>query len=237
MDAPKPAGPDTAPRQTDLEQFIYRVSHDLRSPISTILGFSELLAADCGPKLDAQGQRYLEAVKFAAQRLNIMIEGLLSLSRIGRAMDAAHPCEMGPVIATARAQAAAHTGRKDVVWKMPAEMPRVFGVESELRVLFGHLLANAIQYNPIPQPLVELICRDEPGRLVFAVRDNGPGIDSRSHQEIFNVFARLVPQGHDKSVGMGLALAKRIAESHGGQIWVESAKGQGATFFVAFPRK
>jgi len=237
MDAPKPTGAGAPPRQTELDHFIYRVSHDLRSPISTILGFSELLAADCGPKLDAQGQRYLEAVKFAAQRLNIMIEGLLTLSRVGRAPDAPHPCDMAAVIGTARSQAAVRTGSKDAVWKIPAALPQVFGVESELRVLFGHLFTNAIQYNPNPQPLVELTCRDEPGRFVFAVRDNGSGIESRSHQEIFNVFVRLVPQSLNQSVGIGLALAKRIVESHGGQIWVESAKGQGATFSVALPRK
>ncbi|MBI5395743.1 MAG: HAMP domain-containing histidine kinase [Verrucomicrobia bacterium] len=237
MDAPKPTEPGAPSRQTDLEQFIYRVSHDLRSPISSILGFSELLASDCGSKLDAQGQRYLEAVKFAAQRLNGMIEGLLALSRVGRAADAARTCDMTAVTGVARNQAVARTGRKDAVWKMPAALPQILGVESELRTLFGHLFANALQYNPNPQPLVELTCREEPGRFVFSVRDNGPGIEPRSHQEIFNIFMRLVPQGQDQSVGMGLALAKKIVELHGGQIWVESSKGQGATFSVALPRK
>lgn len=237
MDAPKPTGTGAKPPQTELDHFIYRVSHDLRSPISTILGFSDLLAADYGPKLDAQGHRYLDAVKFAAQRLNTMIEGLLLLSRIGRAADAARRCEMGTLVAAARNQAVARTGRKDAVWRLPETLPQVFGVESELRVLFSHLFANAIQYNPNPQPLVELVCREEPGRFVFSIRDNGPGIDAKSHQEIFNIFTRLVPQGQDQSVGMGLALAKRIVESHGGQIWVESAKGQGATFSVALPKK
>jgi signal transduction histidine kinase len=144
---------------------------------------------------------------------------------------------MEAVVAAARNQAVARTGRKDGVWKMPVSLPQVFGVESELRVLFSHLFTNAIQYNPNPQPLVELVCREEPGRFVFSVRDNGPGIDAKSHQEIFNIFTRLVPQGQDPSVGMGLALARRIVESHGGQIWVESAKGQGATFSVALPKK
>jgi len=237
MDAPKPTGTGAKPSQTELDHFIYRISHDLRSPISTILGFSDLLAADYGPKLDAQGQRYLDAVKLAAQRLNTMIEGLLALSRIGRAADAPRRCEMGAVVAAARAQAVARTSRKDVVWKIPATLPQVFAVESELRLLFGHLFANAIQYNPNPQPLVELVCREEADRFVFSVRDDGPGIDPKSHQEIFNIFTRLVPQGPDASVGMGLAVAKRIVESHGGQIWVESAKGLGATFSVALPKR
>lgn len=237
MDAPKPTGTGAKPNQTELDHFIYRVSHDLRSPISTILGFSDLLVSDYGPKLDAQGHRYLDAVKLSAQRLNAMIEGLLTLSRIGRAPDGARRCEMEAIIATARNQAVARTDRKDAVWKMPATLPKVFGVESELRVLFSHLFTNAIQYNPAPQPQVELVCHEEPDRFVFSVRDNGPGIDAKSHQEIFNIFTRLVPQGQDQSVGMGLALAKRIVESHGGQISVESVKGQGATFSVALPKK
>ncbi len=137
----------------------------------------------------------------------------------------------------ARGQAGARTGRKDALCKIPAALLRVFGVESELRTVFAHLFANALQYNPNPQPLVELTCREEPDRFVFAVRDNGPGIDPRSHQETFNIFTRLAPQGQDQSVGMGLALAKRIIESHGGQVWVESAPKQGAIFFVATPKK
>jgi chemotaxis family two-component system sensor kinase Cph1 len=84
---------------------------------------------------------------------------------------------------------------------------------------------------------VEVACREEPDEIVFAVRDEGPGIDPRFQPEVFKIFTRLAAQLEDPGVGMGLPLAKKIAETHGGRVWLESEKGKGAAFFVALPKK
>jgi signal transduction histidine kinase len=237
MEPSKPSPSSGSPSRNEIDEFVYRVSHDLRSPISTILGFTELLKADHSPNLNAQGQRYLSAITLAAQRLNSMIEGLLFLSRVGRAPDGPRWCEMSGVLESAKGIAVKRTGRHDARWVVPGSLPRVFGVESELRTLFVHLLSNALQHNPKPQPLVEVACREEPDEIVFAVRDEGPGIDPRFQPEVFKIFTRLAAQLEDPGVGMGLPLAKKIAETHGGRVWLESEKGKGAAFFVALPKK
>ena len=237
MDAGKPVpAKDTKPSD-EVKDFVYRVSHDLRSPISTILGYAELLASDHADKLNEEGRRYLDSVRAASQQLNAMLEDLVVYSRVGRAPDPPRMGDLGTLITRARQWAADRTGFKEAVWQLPSEWPGVYGVQSELQMLFGLLLANALQHNPKPQPRIEVSWHEEPDRIVCAVRDDGPGIDRQLQQDIFRVFFRSRPQAGSRSTGMGLALAKRIAEAHDGQIWVESAPGHGATFYVAMPKK
>ncbi|MCX7826495.1 MAG: HAMP domain-containing histidine kinase, partial [Verrucomicrobiae bacterium] len=180
MDAGKPPPAKTTTPADELKEFVYRVSHDLRSPISTIIGYAELLAADHADKLDDEGRRYLNAVRAAAQQLNAMLEDLVLYSRVGRAPDAPGLGDLGALIERARQWALERVGPKDADWKLPSEWPRVYGVQSELQMLFGLLLINALQHNPKPKPRVEVTWHEEPGRIVCAVRDDGPGID-RQH--------------------------------------------------------
>lgn len=237
MDAVKPTPAKTTTPAEELKEFVYRVSHDLRSPISTIIGYAELLAADHADKLDEEGRRYLNSVRAASQQLNAMLEDLVIYSRIGRAPDAPGVGDLGAVVERGRQWAVERVGPRDAVWKLPSEWPKVHGVQSELQALFGFLLANALQHNPKPRPRVEVSWHDGPGRIVCAVSDDGPGIDRQLQQEVFRMFFRLQPTPGGRSTGMGLPLAKRIVESHGGQLWLESAPGHGATFYVALPKK
>lgn len=234
MDVPDTNAP--APQPEEQREFVYRVSHDLRSPISSILGYVELLETDYADQLKPEAKRYLQAVTDSARKLDAMVAGLLAYSRIGRAPDRPRNCNMATVIAFAREDAIKNSNRTDAIWKLPEQLPHVFGVESEFQNLFSHLFTNALQHNPNPKPLVELTCRDEPTRVVFTVRDNGPGIEPRFHKDIFTIYFRLDSRGPARSTGMGLALAKHIVETHGGQIWIESLAGQGATFFIALPK-
>ncbi len=220
----------------ELEQFAYAVSHDLQEPLRIINSYLNLLVRRLEDGLGAREQRYVDVVTEAAERMARMIQGLLDYSRIKRMGDPMGPVALDAVVAGARANletAEAESGARITT----DPLPWVRGDQSQLIRLFQNLLGNAIKYGPVDGPPVIHIGaeRTEDGWRIH-VRDNGIGIDSGDIGRVFQVFQRLHGRGEYEGTGIGLALAQRIVERHGGTLGVASdGPGQGSTFWFTLP--
>ncbi|MBI2778890.1 MAG: hypothetical protein HYX62_03775 [Gammaproteobacteria bacterium] len=215
----------------ELEAFSYSVSHDLRTPLRSIDGFSQVLLDDYESSLDATGQDYLRRVRAAAQRMGMLIDDLIKLSRATRAS-----LNMAPVNLSSLASEIA----MDLSKTFPGQRVEfithpgiiVVGDRALLRIALENLLGNAWKYSSkTPDPRIEFGQTEESGRTVFFVRDNGAGFDMRYVDKLFVAFQRLHGVNEFSGTGIGLATVQRIIARHGGRVWAESKPGEGATFY------
>jgi signal transduction histidine kinase len=217
-------------RNAELERFTYAVSHDLRSPLVTVIGF---LGAVEDAALDGRIDHVrsdMERIRSAAERMDRLLKELLQLSRAGRVAPAPESVPFGELAREAIALVAGRLRERGVAVEVAKDLPSVYGDRSRLVEVIQNLLDNAAKFmGDEPHPQVELGARSTREGPVFFVRDNGRGIDPRFHDKVFGLFDRLDPQ--DEGTGIGLALVRRIVEAHGGRVWVESeGVGHGATF-------
>ncbi|CAA7626382.1 CHASE domain-containing protein [Magnetospirillum sp. SS-4] len=220
---------------TDLEQFAYVTSHDLREPLRMISSYLTLLERRLEGSLDGECREFIGFARDGAQRLDHLILDLLQYSRIGRAPDPPAPVDLGEVAAEAVGNlgpAIEETrGRVDV-----AALPRVVGNRSELVRLFQNLIGNALKYHaPDRAPVVGVSAERDGAFWRLAVTDNGLGIDEKYFGRIFGIFQRLHARGTFEGNGIGLSVCKKIVEHHQGRIWVESRPGEGSTFLFTLP--
>ena len=222
---------------SDLQQYSYAASHDLKEPLRTISTYLELLQRRYrGRVLDEGADEMIAFAVKGATRMSQLLDALLEYSSAGSVPEAA----AGPVavatvvddVVQALRRAIAECGASVEV----GPMPEVVASEVQLRQVFQNLLANALKYRRAGNPKIEIRAEDGGAEWVFAVRDTGIGIDPRYHESIFGVFKRLHRDEYD-GTGIGLATCKRIVENHGGRIWVESALGEGATFRFTLPKR
>jgi PAS domain S-box-containing protein len=239
----------------ELEEFTYVVSHDLKEPLRTLSAFSTFLAQDYGSALGPEGQEYLSHLSGASQRLGLLIDDLLTLSRAGRIINTPRPFAWEPVLATVRGDLQDLIGRKNAVIRIEKPLPPVVGDTDRIIQLLTNLVSNALKYNPGPTPEVVIGARPEnppkqadkdeassagddrptPRMVTLFVRDNGVGIPPTYHEQIFRLFRRLHRRDEVEGTGAGLAICKRIVEAHGGKIWVESEVGTGSVFLFTLP--
>ena len=220
---------ELARSNADLQQFAFVTSHDLQEPLRSIASYAQLLARRFGDTLDSDAREYVGFMVEGAARMQQLINDLLAFSRVlhGHERELAE-VDMELVFAWAIMnlnKAIQESGA--VITHDP--LPVVLGNQQEIIQLAQNLLGNAIKYHGSDPPAIHVSSEEFDQEVLFSVRDNGIGIDAAYHDLIFGVFKRL----HGKNVpgtGIGLALAKRIVEKHGGRIWVESEEGKGATF-------
>jgi signal transduction histidine kinase/DNA-binding LacI/PurR family transcriptional regulator len=217
-------------KNTELERFTYTVSHDLKSPLITISGFTGFLEQDIQAGDLERVRDDMVHINTAVARMQRLLDELLELSRIGRMMN---PPEEVPFAVIAGEAVELTRGRieaRGVQVAIAPDLPVVYGDRARLVEVVQNLIDNACKFmGNQAHPRIEIGARQEGETSVFYVRDNGAGIASRYHEQIFGLFNQLNP--HSEGTGIGLALVKRIVESHGGKVWVESELGQGATFF------
>jgi PAS domain S-box-containing protein len=210
----------------ELESFAYTVSHDLRTPLRTIQGFSQLLLADHRHSLDAEAQALLARIAHNAERLNELTEHLLALSRVGRATLLLRPLDLAAVAREVVDMLAGAPGADRIEWVIPVSLPALAD-QDLMRALIQNLCDNAVKFTrTVPHPRVEF--GQTPDGAYF-VRDNGVGFDMAFADKLFRPFQRL----HDRSIegnGVGLATVARVVERHGGCVWAESSPGHGACF-------
>jgi signal transduction histidine kinase len=220
----------------DLEQFAYVASHDLQEPLRMVAIFTQLLAERYSDKLDAEGKKYMQFVIGGAMRMQTMIEGLLTFSRLGQDGLKAKPTDCNQVVDQAlRNLAGAVRDSGAVVTRedLPV-IPADFGL---LLQLFQNLIGNAMKFHRAEAPQVKVAAEDEGAHWVFSVSDNGIGIAPEFAENIFVIFRRLHTREEYPGNGLGLAICKKVVEQHGGQIWVESEPGRGATFRFTLPKR
>ena len=224
-------------RNAELEQFTYAVSHDLRSPLVTIRGFLGYLRQDAAAQDMTRFDKDLKRIANAVDRMQVLLNDLLELSRIGRAINPAESVPFGEIVAEALEMLHGPLEGYNLELIVQAVLPNIFGDHPKLVEVMQNLIENAAKFmGDQPQPTIEIGTQgeDENQMPIFFVRDNGSGIDPQYHHRIFGLFNRL-----DQAIegtGIGLTLVKRIVEMHGGKIWVESELGMGATFYFTLPR-
>lgn len=220
---------------SELQQFAYVASHDLQEPLRTVTSFLQLLERRLGPNLDDNAREYIGFAVGGAARMHRLITDLLTYSRVSTHGQPFKTVSMEKALAAALANLGA------AIREAGAEishgiMPDVRGDPIQLVSLLQNLLGNAIKYRvPGTAPHVHVEANGNGDVWTFSVKDNGIGIDPKDFERIFVIFQRLHGRNEYEGTGIGLAVAKKIVERHGGAIWVESQPGQGSTFFFTLP--
>ncbi len=223
-------------KNAELERFTYTVSHDLKAPLVTIKGFLGWLQKDLNNQNMARVQLDIERIQEATEKMHMLLDELLELSRIGRLMNQPENVPFATIVREALALVAGRLAERGVKVEVAEELPLVYGDRARLVEVVQNLVDNAAKFmGNQPRPLIKVGMQKEEGEQVFFVRDNGIGIAPQYHEKVFGLFDKLDPQS--EGTGIGLALAKRIVEVHGGRIWVESdGPGRGSTFYFSLQK-
>jgi GAF domain-containing protein len=222
-------------KNAELDTFVYSVSHDLKAPLVTIQGMAGLLLQEYRSQLPEEAARYLGRIQANAQQMEHLILDLLALSRIGREARAATAVSLAEVVDDVAADLAGPI-REGGIQLVRGELPTIWGVRTQVEQVMRNLVGNAVKYlGDTSQGRVEVGAVAGGAFVECYVRDNGIGIDPAYHERIFEVFQRLKEVDVEGS-GVGLAIVKKIVQAGGGRIWVESAKGHGATFHFTWPK-
>jgi two-component system NtrC family sensor kinase len=216
--------------------FVSTVSHDLRSPLTAILGYVELIDR-AGPVTEQQ-REFIRRVQFSVNNITALINDLLDLGRIEAGFDARKEIvPLGAIINYAIEGLHSRLTEKDqkLATDIPDKLPTVLGNPVRLRQLMGNLIGNAIKYTPAHGNII-VRGHAEEGQIIIQVTDNGPGIPPTDQPYIFDKFYRASNVPMDTpGTGLGLAIVKSIVDNHQGRIWVDSSVGQGSTFTVVLP--
>lgn len=244
-------------KNAELEDFTHVVSHDLKEPLRTLLAYSNILAEDHSAQLGPDGFQYINHLIQASRRLGNLIDDLLALGQAGRSKGAPQIFDFIETVATVRSDLVGLIQRKEATILTEGSLPTVAGDPQRITQLLTNLVTNGLKYNnnPTPQVVIGHVSTENPGaamlpgpvpgsapaevnpdHAIIYVRDNGIGIDPQYHDKIFGIFRRLHQPNEYEGTGAGLAICKKIVESHDGTIWVESELGKGATFYFTLPR-
>jgi len=221
----------------DLEQFVYIASHDLREPLTTIAGFSSLLSRRCSKTISEEGSSFLKEILNTTKRMESKIDDLLAFSRAGRILTAKSTCfPLELAIEDAKRFLTRAILESKAGIEVEGVLPTVYGDKSLIAQVFQNLLANSIKYRGPKAPKIRIcVTPEEFGFCQVSLMDNGIGFDMHHKDRIFTIFQRLHTIEEYPGSGVGLAIAKRIIESHQGRIWAESRIHQGSTFFFTLP--
>lgn len=218
----------------ELEQFTYAAAHDLRTPLRGIANLVQWINEDAGPVLPPDSQRHLDKLGGRVKRLEKMLEDLLLYSRVGRVRYQPEMVDVPQLVQSLNELLAPPVG---FVIKVAPQLPTFAALRIPLELVFRNLLSNAIRHHHAPeQGQAVIMVRDLGAWYEFCVSDNGPGIDPQYHDRIFGMFQTLKPRDQVEGSGIGLALVKKTVESVGGQIRMESALGQGTSFYFTWPK-
>jgi signal transduction histidine kinase len=219
----------------ELESFSYSVSHDLRAPLRQMDGFSRILQQEYGTQLPEEARHYLDRVRSATTHMSSLVEDLLQLSRLGRQSPQLCRLALRNLIEEAQAETLSTAGDRDIEWRI-GKLPETEVDANLFRQVWVNLLSNAIKFSRNqPKPVIEIGSFEKKSETIVFVRDNGAGFDPRYADKLFGVFQRLHRQDEFEGTGVGLATVQRIIKKHGGRVWAESQRGQGATFYFTVP--
>ena len=220
----------------ELEAFSYSVSHDLRSPLRAIDGFSQALMEDYAELLDDMGKDYLSRVRAAAQRMGNLIDDMLKLSRVSRA-----EMNLQRVDLTSMAESVLDDMRQELRKDLQVNVTSGLTAVCDphlMKIALTNLLNNAWKYSSkVAQPKIEFGMRFYQGEPAFFVQDNGAGFDMAYADKLFGAFQRLHTAGEFPGTGIGLATVKRVITRHGGRVWATAKPDKGATFYFTLPAK
>lgn len=217
----------------ELEAFSYSVSHDLRAPLRHIGSFARILSQDFGSAMDPEARRHLERIENGARRMTLLVDGLLSLARLGQQSLKLSLTELNAIVSGAISVLQQDCDGHEVEWRI-AQLPTLECDPILMGQVFQNLLGNALKYSSRrPKSVIEVGSIHQAGEApVIFVRDNGAGFSMQYADKLFGVFQRLHGEAEFEGTGVGLATVHRIIQKHGGRIWAESEPDHGATFYL-----
>jgi PAS domain S-box-containing protein len=228
------ANKELAAANQDLASFAYVVSHDLKAPLRAIDSLVRWLASDYGDKFEPEGKEQVQLLLGRVKRMHNLIEGVLQYSRAGRVREKQVEVNLSQMLLEVIdiLSPPAH-------FKVQVEtpLPTVSAERTRIEQVFQNLLSNAVKYNDKPEGVIRVGGIDGGDHWRFYVADNGPGIEEKDFERIFQVFQTGKPRDQVESTGVGLAVVKRSVELYGGRVWVESRLGEGSTFFFTHPKQ
>jgi signal transduction histidine kinase len=221
----------------ELEQFAYVASHDLQEPLRKVASFCQLLEKRYSDKLDERGLKYIEFAVDGAKRMQVLINDLLTFSRVGRATDVRVPVPLGQPLDAAVTALSAAVEETGAVVERPGPLPEVMGDPTLLGMLWQNLIGNAIKFRaPDRAPVIQVTAAAQPdGNWQIGVADNGIGVPAEFAEKIFVIFQRLHGRDAYPGTGIGLALCKRIVEQHGGQMFLDTTYEGGTRIYFTLP--
>lgn len=213
----------------DLNDFTHIVSHDLKAPLMTIESFSDFLLEDYFDVLDETGQEYLDSIIKASNNMRELINNLLTLSRVGRINTEYSEVDMNQLIDEVKEELKPQIEMKQAIITAN-NLPELVTQRTWIKQVLMNLIGNGIKFNETNPPRVEITYQQTNNQYQFKIRDNGIGIPEDQHEHLFKLFQRLEHTNHYPGTGAGLSICKKIIESLGGEIWVESQEGYGSSF-------
>lgn len=220
----------------ELERVAVVASHDLREPLRSVVGFSQLLDRRHRPALPAEAREMLDHVTTNAKRMDRLINDLLAYTGAAVAGDTMRPVDSARTLAVAEETVRTQFDQVEARVVIKTPLPLVQADEMQLFQLFCHLLRNAVKFRrPGVAPRIEVSARPHQGMWRFAIADNGIGISPEDEDDVFMLYKRLDPRVPNPGTGAGLAICKRVVERHGGRIWVHGQPGAGSTFYFTLP--
>jgi PAS domain S-box-containing protein len=226
-------------KTAEMEQFVYTVSHDLKSPVVTMGTFIDILKEDLATGDMASAEDAMRRVTNACARMQALISDLLELSRVGSVETEIKPVPLRELIASVLEACSAPLAAAGLEVKVECAdaLPTLQGDHDHLFQVFENLITNAAKYAAsVPSPRLNISCERRQTELLIKLADNGPGIPAAHRERVFKLFHRLHPRT-TTGTGVGLTIVARIMERHGGRVWVEEVDGGGACFVLAFPER
>jgi PAS domain S-box-containing protein len=217
----------------ELKSFAYVVSHDLKAPLRAIGALADWLSHDYSEKFDNEGKEHMRLLVSRVHRMGNLIDGILQYSRVGRVREALAAVDLNQAV---QEVIDLISPPSNVTITVENPLPTLVTERTRIEQIFQNLFSNAIKYSDKPKCEIRVGCSAEGEYWKFSVADNGPGIEARHFDRIFQLFQTLAPRDRIESTGVGLTLVKKIVEIYGGSIWIESIVGRGATFFFTLPR-
>jgi PAS domain S-box-containing protein len=224
---------DLSSANEELTNFAYVVSHDLKAPLRGIGSLADWLATDYADKFNDEGREHMRLLINRVHRMGALIDGILQYSRVGRLREAVQAVDLGPLVAEVIDLQAAPA---HISITVDTPLPVITAEPTRIGQVFHNLLSNAIKYMDKPHGVIAIGAIDDGAAWRFYVRDNGPGIEARHFERIFQLFQTLAARDRVESTGVGLALVKKIVELYRGRVWLDSTPGQGSCFWFTLPK-
>jgi signal transduction histidine kinase len=221
----------------ELEQFAYVASHDLQEPLRKVASFCQLLEKRYSDQLDERGLRYIDFAVDGAKRMQVLINDLLTFSRVGRASDVLRPVPLDEPLDAAVSALSAVIEETSAIIERPGPLPQVMGDATLLGMLWQNLIGNAIKFRAADRtPVIQITADEQPdGGWQIGVADNGIGVPAEFAEKIFIIFQRLHARDAYPGTGIGLALCKRIVEQHGGEMFLDTTYPGGTRIYFTLP--
>ncbi len=217
----------------ELKEFAYIVSHDLKAPLRAISQLTHWISEDYSQLFDDDGKMQMRLIIKRVQRMDSLIDGILRYSRIGRTREKKERLDLNMVIAET---IDIFVPPENIQITVENKLPVIMGDPTRMGQIFQNLLGNAIKFMDKSDGIIRVGCENDGDWWRFSIYDNGPGIDEKYHDKIFQIFQTLTPRDEHENTGIGLTLVKKIIELYGGSIWLISEPGAGTTFYFTLPK-